>query len=113
MLHRLADGLRRFFKFLSRKNRPTHKPFAQVADGLDGIEKISEGDKCEPKGSQKSYKYFEPFLGKGETEIIFYSVEDQNTVSDEPDAQNNFIRKGFPRKSNEIDMSKLKLLDFH
>lgn len=56
MLHRLADGLRRFFKFSSGKNRLPVQPFARPVSGQEGIEKISEGDKCEPKGSQKSYE---------------------------------------------------------
>lgn len=53
MLHRLAVGLRRFFKFSSRKNRLPDQPFAQPERGQEGKEKISEGDKREPKGSQK------------------------------------------------------------
>lgn len=53
MLHRLADGLRRFFKFSAGKNRLKHKTFAQVADGLDGKEKKSE--QSEPIGEPKSY----------------------------------------------------------
>ncbi|HRG24438.1 MAG TPA: hypothetical protein PLL23_08600, partial [Chitinophagaceae bacterium] len=50
-----ADGLRRFFKFSSGKNRLPVQPFARPVSGQEGIEKISEGDKCEPKGSQKSF----------------------------------------------------------
>lgn len=57
MLHRLADGLRRFFKFSSGKNRLPVQPFARPVSGQEGIEKISEGDKCEPKGSQKSFNF--------------------------------------------------------
>lgn len=54
MLLRLADGLRRFFKFSSRKNRLPVEPLARPVSGQEGKEKISEGDKCEPKGSQKN-----------------------------------------------------------
>lgn len=53
MLHRLADGMRRFFKFASGKNCLPVQPFAGPVRGQDGKEKISEGDKCEPKGSLK------------------------------------------------------------
>lgn len=55
MLLRLAAAMRRFFKFSHKKNRLKISKCAQPADGLDGKEKISEGDKCEPKGSQKSF----------------------------------------------------------
>lgn len=51
MLHRLAVGLRRFFKFSNKKNRLPVEPFAGVVRVQDGKEKKSE-QHSEPKGSQ-------------------------------------------------------------
>lgn len=56
MLHRLADGLRRFFKFSSGKNRLPVQPLAEPVSGLNGKEKKSD-QQSEPKGSQKSNEF--------------------------------------------------------
>ncbi len=74
MLLRLAEGLRRFFKFSHQKNRLPVEPIARPVCGQEGKEKISEGDKCEPKGSQKIYDS-EKFNKEFKRELLIFNFQ--------------------------------------